>query len=214
MNNHFSTLFATIFLCFFLLSFPTPSLSAKWNPQDKKAPSPESLTKLKNLTTLCFTNTDLSGPIPSFLSKLRSLDSINLAYNNFSGPIPASLVPKSFANAEFTSLDFSRNKLEGGISFFFGKNKTLQIADFSRNLFEFNLSKVEFPNNLVFLELNRKKIFGILPEDLTKLQLQLSNVSYNRLCRKIPTGGRLQNFEETAYFHNLCLCGAPLAACK
>ncbi|KAG9132984.1 hypothetical protein Leryth_015354 [Lithospermum erythrorhizon] len=222
-----------------------------------KGPIPESITKLKNLTTLWFTNNNLSGPIPSFLSKLKNLDYINLSFNNFSGPIPASLselpklgylrldrnqltgsipeslgnlalqsyiiighnqlsgkVPQSFANADFTTLDFSKNKLEGDISFLFGKKKTLQTADFSRNLFQFDLSKVEFSNNLIFMDLNHNKIFGSLPEGLTKLELQTFNVSYNRLCGKIPTGGRLQTYEQSAYLHNRCLCGAPLPACK
>lgn len=40
------------------------------------------------------------------------------------------------------------------------------------------------------------------------------NVSYNRLCGRIPVGGRLQELDYTSFFHNRCLCGAPLAECK
>ncbi|KAH7853381.1 hypothetical protein Vadar_001783 [Vaccinium darrowii] len=104
--------------------------------------------------------------------------------------------------------------LSGDLSFMFGSNKTTQIFDFSRNMFEFNLSNVVFPASLLSLKLNHNKIFGSLPVGLTALNyFQFLNVSYNRLCGKIPTGGKLQSFDATTYFHNRCLCGAPLAAC-
>lgn len=102
----------------------------------------------------------------------------------------------------------------GDISFLFGKNKTLQTADFSRNLFEFDLSKVKFPESLENLDLNHNKIFGNLPVEMTELRLQFLNVSYNRLCGQIPVGGRLQSYDATEYFHNRCLCGSPLPPCK
>ncbi|MGI4370284.1 hypothetical protein ACR2V4_27215, partial [Klebsiella pneumoniae] len=92
--------------------------------------------------------------------------------------------------------------------------KTIQIVDFSRNMFQFDLSKVVFPQSLTSLDLNHNKIYGSLPVGLTTLDLQYLNVSYNRLCGRIPTGGKLQSFDQTSYFHNRCLCGAPLPDCK
>ncbi|KAE9463728.1 hypothetical protein C3L33_04362, partial [Rhododendron williamsianum] len=92
--------------------------------------------------------------------------------------------------------------LSGDLSFLFGSNKTVQIVDFSRNKFEFNLSNVVFPASLTSLDLNHNKIFGSLPEELTTLDFQYLNVSYNRLCGKIPVGGKLQSFAATSYFHN------------
>lgn len=98
---------------------------------------------------------------------------------------------------------------------FFGTNKTIEAADFSRNIFEFNFSDLnEFPASLASLDLNHNRIYGRLPETLTGLDLQKLNVSYNKLCGKIPAGGRLQKYDYSAYFHNRCLCGSPLPACK
>ncbi|KAK3183338.1 hypothetical protein Dsin_030624 [Dipteronia sinensis] len=87
-------------------------------------------------------------------------------------------------------------------------------VDLSRNLLEFNLSKVVFSKSLAVLDLNNNKLFGSIPEEMTSLSLQLFNVSYNRLCGKIPVGGSLQRFDYSTYFHNRCLCGAPLESCK
>ena len=45
--------------------------------------------------------------------------------------------------------------------------------------------------------------------------LQLFNVSYNRLCGAVPTGGNMASFDAYSYQHNRCLCGPPLAdPCK
>lgn len=98
---------------------------------------------------------------------------------------------------------------------FFGSNKVLEMADLSRNLLEFNMSKLDFPKSLIYLDLNHNKIFGSLPVELTAVDfLQFLNESYNRLCGQIPEGGRLQRFDMYSYFHNKCLCGSPLPSCK
>lgn len=198
-------------------------------------PVPAFLSELKNLTFLDLSFNDLTGSIPPELSQLQNLDAIHLDRNKLTGTIPESFgnfkgktpdlylshnqlsgpVPRSLGNNFTYQLDFSRNKLEGDVSFLFGKNKTLPIIDLSRNLFEFDLSKVEFNDNLQYLDLNHNKIYGSLPQGLAQLSnLQFLNVSYNRLCGQIPTGGTLQSFDSTAYFHNRCLCGAPLPSCK
>ncbi|KAI3446440.1 hypothetical protein Pfo_003105 [Paulownia fortunei] len=197
-------------------------------------PVPTFLSQLKSLTFLDLSFNDLTGSIPPSLSQLHNLDALHLDRNKLTGNIPDSLgkfagkvpdlylshnqltgtVPRSLGDLNFTVLDFSRNKLEGDISFLFGTNKTIQIVDFSRNMFEFDLTKVEFPESLTSLDLNHNRITGSLPEGLTQLDLQYLNVSYNRLCGQIPTGGKLQSFDISSYIHNKCLCGAPLPACN
>ncbi|CAK9181595.1 unnamed protein product [Ilex paraguariensis] len=197
-------------------------------------PVPTFITQLTNLYLLDLSFNYLTGSIPPSLSQLTNLLAIRLDRNKLTGEIPDTFgkftgtvpdlylshnqltgtVPKSLGDLNFTELDFSRNKLVGDISFLFGRNKTIQIVDFSRNMFEFNLSNVKFPASLTSLDLNHNMITGTPPEGLTALNFQYLNVSYNRLCGQIPVGGKLQNFDMYSYFHNRCLCGTPLPACK
>lgn len=197
-------------------------------------PVPSFISQLKNLTFLDLSFNNLTGSIPPSLSQLQNLDALHLDRNKLTGNIPDSIgefagkvpdlyfshnqltgpVPRSLGGLNFTVLDFSRNKLEGDVSFLFGTNKTVQIVDLSRNVLEFDLTKVEFPASLTSLDFNHNRITGSLPEGLTGLNLQYLNVSYNRLCGKIPTGGDLQSFGISEYFHNKCLCGSPLPPCN
>lgn len=197
-------------------------------------PVPDSLSKLKNLRVLTLSFNSLSGSIPSSLALMPEIDILELDRNNLTGPIPESFgnfagrvpgislshnqlsgkIPASLDNTDFRLIDFSRNKLEGDASMLFGPNKTSGSVDLSRNLLEFNLSKVVFPNTLTYLDVNHNKIFGSIPTQMTQLNHLSLNVSYNRLCGQIPQGGKLQTFDYTAYFHNRCLCGTPLESCK
>ncbi|XP_061955671.1 polygalacturonase inhibitor-like [Populus nigra] len=197
-------------------------------------PVPDSFSKLKNLRVLVLSFNSLSGSIPSSLALMPEIDILELDRNNLTGPIPESFgnfagrvpgislshnqlsgkIPASLDNTDFRLIDFSRNKLEGDASMLFGPNKTSGSVDLSRNLLEFNLSKVVFPNTLTYLDVNHNKIFGSIPTQMTQLNYLSLNVSYNRLCGQIPQGGKLQTLDYTAYFHNRCLCGAPLASCK
>lgn len=101
--------------------------------------------------------------------------------------------------------------LEGDISFLFGNTFEMLL---DRNKFEFDMSKLTFGKRLWRLDLNHNKIYGSLPNIMSKNPWQLLNVSYNRLCGKIPKGENMQRFEIYEYFHNKCLCGAPLPPCK
>ncbi|KAI3412225.1 LRRNT_2 domain-containing protein [Psidium guajava] len=197
-------------------------------------PVPSFLSQIKNLTYLDLSYNRLSGEIPDSLSTIPGLGYIRLDRNQLTGNIPASLVdlkgnnvylllshnnlsgevPPTFAGVDFGKLDLSRNRLQGDGSLLFGANKTNDHIDISRNLFEFNLSKVELSQSITWLDINHNKIYGAMPEVMTSLQLQFLNVSYNRLCGEIPVGGRMQSFDYSVYFHNRCLCGAPLDSCK
>ncbi|GER54787.1 leucine-rich repeat receptor-like protein kinase family protein [Striga asiatica] len=207
------------------------SLTISWT--NVSGPVPAFLADLKNLTSLDLSFNQLTGPIPPDLARLRNLNGLRLDRNRLTGPIPDSFgkltpslqylylshnqisgnVPRGMGNLNFTLIELQRNRIEGDISFLFGKNKTVQIVDFSRNMLEFNLSSVEFPDSLTSLDLNHNRIYGSLPAGLVNLASLYLNVSYNRLCGRIPVGGRLQELDYTSYFHNRCLCGAPLGAC-
>ncbi|OWM82673.1 hypothetical protein CDL15_Pgr002248 [Punica granatum] len=204
-------------------------LTLTWN--NLTGPVPSFLGKLEKLIFLHLSFNNFHGSIPSSLSNLCNLGSIRLDRNKLTGTIPSSLsairgndlylilshnglsgkIPESFKDVDFGQVDVSRNKLEGNIFMFFRPNKTTQIMDFSRNQFEFDMSKLEVYNNLIAFDINHNKIYGSIPVAMTGLRyLQNFNVSYNRLCGRIPVGGSLQRFDYTTYFHNRCLCGAPL----
>ncbi|EYU39904.1 hypothetical protein MIMGU_mgv1a026490mg, partial [Erythranthe guttata] len=181
------------------------SLDLQWN--SLTGPVPSFLSKLKKLTYIGLSFNSFSGTIPASLSQLPNLGGLGLDRNKLTGSIPESFadfrqqdfylylshnqltgnIPARLGHANFTWIDVSRNRLEGDISFLFGKNKSLNTADFSRNMFQFDFSKVEFSESLRNLDLNHNRITGRLPEGLAKMGDLISlNVSYNRLCGKIP----------------------------
>ncbi|CAI9100125.1 OLC1v1037055C1 [Oldenlandia corymbosa var. corymbosa] len=230
-------------LCF--LSLPSPALSdAECNSDDLKVIQEIQAFWIKynvNLNAVGFTyecdrdtgriiqlevfSGNISAPIPPPIGTSSPEASRNLLdtgpelHPTFISPttISPGPVPESFGNLNFSiEIDLSRNQLDGDPSFLFGKSKTVQSIDLSRNMFEFNFSKVEIPVNLTYLDLSHNKIFGSLPQGLTEMRLGSLNVSYNRLCGEIPQGGELQSFQfhEYSFLHNRCLCGAPLPPCK
>ncbi|KAL8527130.1 hypothetical protein ACS0TY_005123 [Phlomoides rotata] len=171
---------------------------------------------MKNLTSLNLAFNYFSGEIPISLPQLRNLYALRLDRNQLTGSIPDSLgefapsfqylylshnrlsgmVPKALSDLNFTSLELQRNGLNDDVSFLFGKNKTIQIADLSRSMLEFDLSNVEFPASLSTLDLNHNRITRGLLEGLTVVNFV--NVSYNRLCGQIPVGGKLQELDYTS----------------
>ncbi|KAL8042559.1 hypothetical protein ABFS82_09G062500 [Erythranthe guttata] len=192
---------------------------------------PSFLSRLQTLTSLDLSYNNFTGSIPASLSQLPNLDTLFLNRNKLTGEIPGSFsdfrqpkfyidlsgnqlageIPSRLGNVDFQVIDVSRNRLVGDISFLFGKNKSLIYADFSRNLLEFDFSKVEyFPMSLSTLDLSHNRVTGRLPEALVESNIGRLNVSYNRLCGQIPVGGQLQELETTSFFHNMCLCGPPL----
>ncbi|KAI3472155.1 hypothetical protein Pfo_029643, partial [Paulownia fortunei] len=158
-------------------------LDLRWN--HLTGPVPSFLSQLKKLTYIGLSFNNFTGSIPASLSQLPNLGGLLLDRNKLTGSIPESFaefrqqdfylylshnqltgtIPRKLGYANFTWIDVSRNRLEGDISFLFGKNKSLGVADFSRNMLQFDISKVEFPKSLTNLDLNHNKITGSLPED-------------------------------------------------
>ncbi|EXC30884.1 Polygalacturonase inhibitor [Morus notabilis] len=197
-------------------------------------PIPEFIGSLKKIEFINLSYNRLTGQIPKSIGYLPKLGGLRLDYNTLTGSIPESFgdfkkedfylymshnklsgkIPLSMEKKDFTYIDLSENRLEGDVVPLFRSKKKMELVDLSGNLLRFDLSKVEFPSSLVSLDLSENKVFGILPEQLTELTgLKSFNVSYNKLCGKIPVGGNLQKFGESAYFHNCCLCGSPLESC-
>ncbi|CAI9100119.1 OLC1v1037049C1 [Oldenlandia corymbosa var. corymbosa] len=170
-------------------------------------PIPEFLGSLKGLTLLDLSNNLFSDSIPSSLSKLPKISILNLEGDRLTGPIPESFgyftgetpalflsnnflsgpVPESLGSSNFSyRINLSFNDLSGDPSFLFGKTKTVNYIELSSNSFQFDLSKVVFPENLTNLVLDHNKIYGSPPKGLTRLKLDQFDVSYNKLCGQIP----------------------------
>lgn len=197
---------------------------------------PGFLSKLKSLAYLDLSFNRLTGSIPSSLSESSKLLFINLSNNRLTGTIPESFVklkhnnlyldlsrnklsgevPPSFRDINFMYIDLSYNNLHGDVSMLFGPNKTTGYMGFTRNKLKFNMSKLKLHPLLSQLDISHNKIYGGLPKEMISLEWLSLNVSYNRLCGPIPQGGKLQtNFDYSSFFHNSCLCGAPLdVTCK
>ncbi|XP_058731324.1 polygalacturonase inhibitor 2-like [Vicia villosa] len=171
-------------------------------------PLPDILPSLPNFVGIAFDGNKLTGPIPeSYGSFTKSFTVLTMSQNRLSGNIPASLGKLNLAY-----VDLSRNSLEGDASMLFGSEKEIQAKILlGWNKLAFDIGKVGLSKNLQALDLRNNKIYGRLPEELTKLQrLHKLNVSYNNLCGPIP----YNRFDEYCYAHNKCLCGPPLPACK
>lgn len=204
-------------------------------------PIPAFLTRLRRLTYLDLSNNRLSGRIPPSLALLGgpNFQTLHLSKNRLTGPIPASFgsfgsfkskqmdlalsynylsgeLPRTLAKVKFSQFEVAGNRLRGDPSFLFGKDKeALWSLNLSGNKFSFNMTRAVIPEMMNVMDLSRNRIYGSLPERLAHLpQLNLFNISYNRLCGRIPTGGTLGQFDKTSYMHNKCLCGAPLPACN
>ncbi|XP_010265823.1 PREDICTED: polygalacturonase inhibitor-like [Nelumbo nucifera] len=204
-----------------------------WN-SGLSGPIPEFLSELRNLEYLELSQSKLSGPIPSSLANLRKLATLVLKSNKLTGHIPDSFgrfntdvtggftldlshnqlfgeIPRSLGQLDYMTIDLSYNRLVGDASLLFKENGAAQYIYLSNNDFDFDLSKVRFPQNLTFLVLTHNKVRGSIPEQVTELDsLLLFDVSYNRLCGKIPVGGNIQKLGIFSFLHNRCLCGPPL----
>jgi hypothetical protein len=199
-------------------------------------PVPSFLGSLTHLTFLDLSFNSLTGTIPASLAALPNLSGINLGGNRLTGAIPPLLfskvaaagnkshaylvlldnnlsgtIPSEFAAVNFQLVDLSGNALTGNAAGLLGGANDVQWLDLSRNALSFNFSVVELPEYLYFMNISHNDIYGGIPAQVAKLtSLNFFNVSYNRLCGPVPTGGNMARFDVYNYQHNKCLCGAPL----
>lgn len=201
-------------------------------------PIPNFFNQLTSLSFLYLSSNQFSGSIPPNLSELKYIKTIDLSNNRLTGSVPETFgtfpgpiipqlflshnqlsgpIPKSLGALDYWKIDFSWNNFDGDASVLFNASHSVVThMNLSWNQFEFDLSNVKFPKNLMVLDLSHNKIFGTIPEEIKGLQLLYGlNVSYNSLCGKIPHGGKMGIFDNTVYLHNKCLCGPPVTTgCK
>ncbi|PKA47319.1 Polygalacturonase inhibitor [Apostasia shenzhenica] len=209
-------------------------LELSWN--SLSGPVPSFLSRISSLTFLGLAFNQFSGEIPPELSLLQNLGALHLDRNQLTGPIPASFgsfrkssppdlylshnnlsgeIPLELGTPEWGIIDLSRNWLTGDATVLFGSAKPTTQIDLSRNRFAFDLSRVSFPVNLTLLDLSHNMISGSIPVQINRVSSLVGfNVSYNRLCGEIPSGPVTGRYGQDVYFHNKCLCGSPLPACR
>ncbi|KAI5014678.1 hypothetical protein ZWY2020_056068 [Hordeum vulgare] len=174
---------------------------------------PMSLQDLPYLTYFDASNNRLVGRIPPRLVSNGTRDSplgLTLTNNRLTGPIPRTYARERY----FMNFRVANNMLTGDAAFLFGRRKTVSDVDLSGNRLNFNLTGMVMPKNLLFLNMSRNRIYGGVPASLAQLKwLVTLDLSYNRLCGEIPTGGNMGRFKAEAYEHNKCLCGTPLPTC-
>ncbi|CAI9106563.1 OLC1v1005751C1 [Oldenlandia corymbosa var. corymbosa] len=148
---------------------------------------PDSFSAIYRLLVLDLSFNRLSGSIPASLGKMSVLATLNLDGNNLSGTMPASLI-----SSRISSLNVSRNAIEGPIPDAFGPSSYFTVLDLSYN-----------------------KLKGSLPKSIGSASyIGHLDVSHNHLCGRIPAGPPFDHLDSSSFFANDCLCGKPLKPCR
>ncbi|KAK9054329.1 hypothetical protein SSX86_025407 [Deinandra increscens subsp. villosa] len=140
--------------------------------------APDTLTRLDQLRVLSLHNNSLTGPIPD-LAGLVNLKTLFLDHNFFTGEVP----PSISSVHRLRTLDLSHNKLSG---------------DIPAGII--NLEKLNY------LRLDSNRFNGSIPP-LNQSNLQIFNVSFNRLTGPVPVTPTLTKFTISSFSSNNGLCG-------
>ncbi|XP_038689887.1 probable LRR receptor-like serine/threonine-protein kinase RFK1 isoform X2 [Tripterygium wilfordii] len=146
---------------------------------------PSELGRLNNLQTLMLSSNQLTGKLPASLSKLRNLTDFRINDNNFEGTIPNFLQNWKQLNR----LEIQASGLEGPIPSsisLLNQILELKITDIKGPIQDFpTLKNVTGIEKLVLRHCN---ISGEIPTYIwTMKNLQLLDVSFNKLVGKIPS---------------------------
>ncbi|CAK9174741.1 unnamed protein product, partial [Ilex paraguariensis] len=143
---------------------------------------PAEICGLQDLALFDISNNLFSGALPSCITKLKKLQKLNLQKNRITGEIPKAVSLWT----ELTEINLSNNQLTGDIPGELGKLPVLTYLDLAGNL-----------------------LTGEIPAELTKLKLNIFNISNNRLEGKVPLGFD-SDFFVTSLVGNPDLCSPDL----
>ncbi|GLT92736.1 hypothetical protein SLE2022_105600 [Rubroshorea leprosula] len=140
------------------------------------------------LTELDLSSNRLAGSIPSSFFKFQGLRLLTLSSNNFSGTLELTIIQK-LGNLSTLDLSFNNILVDDG---FFGN---IDFISFPQ-LVELRLASCKlrkFPSflknqsNMLALDLSRNQIQREIPNWISKLPLQLLNLSHNSLSEVDPS---------------------------
>ncbi|KAM7252320.1 hypothetical protein ACFE04_024203 [Oxalis oulophora] len=150
---------------------------------------PKEICNLGELRVVNLSQNRFTGELPSCITQLKELQTLDLQDNELFGQIPSSLSSWT----ELTELNLSRNQFSGEIPSSLGNLPVLTYLDLSSNLFT-----------------------GEIPTELTKLKLNMFNLSDNQLQGEVPLGFDYEFFI-TSLLNNPELCSPdlkPLPSCQ
>ncbi|KAM0035897.1 putative leucine-rich repeat domain superfamily [Helianthus debilis subsp. tardiflorus] len=132
------------------------------------------------------------GSIPLELGYNSSLQDIDFSYNLLNGSVPAS-VWNLCDNNKLVSFRVHGNLLSGSIPKLGLPNAScanLIVLDFGRNLFTRVVPDfITGFTGLKEFDVSESKLFGLVPEGLSRLELEKLNLSYNNLSGVLPNFG-------------------------
>ncbi|CAL5348257.1 unnamed protein product [Camellia sinensis] len=197
--------------------------------QNKFTELSSSLGNLTSLITLNLGENNIHGSIPPSLGNCHSLLELNLSQNNLNGSIPPEIMSLSSISK---SLSLDHNALTGSLPSEVGSLKNLGYMDVSYNklsgpipntlsnclslqwfYLEANSFDGEIPQSLRMLrglrvlDLSHNNLSGKIPSYLGELQLDMLNLSFNRLYGEVPIQGVFQNGSAISIVGNNELCG-------
>lgn len=150
---------------------------------------PDELGEMEMIQAIDISNNKLSGIIPRTLGGCKNLLSLDISGNRLSGP----LAVEAFTGMDFlTSLNLSKNEINGSLPSDLAKMKRLSLLDLSNN-----------------------HLTGKIPGSFGNFSsLKHLNLSFNHLEGHVPEKGIFVNIDSSSLMGNEALCGiAFLGSC-
>ncbi|KAL6532729.1 hypothetical protein OROGR_013689 [Orobanche gracilis] len=192
-----------------------------------------SLYNCTSLVRLRIEGNSFSGEISLEFRRFHFISYVDLSRNNFTGGVPSDINEAS----RLEYLNVSYNLALGGIlpiniwSLPNLRNFSMVSCGVSANIppFEYcrSVSVIELRTNnlsggipesvsnckkLLIMDLAYNNLSGSIPAEFGP-SLKLVNVSYNDISGSIPSNGIFSEMDQSAFFGNPKLCGAPLGPC-
>ncbi|KAK2631649.1 hypothetical protein EUGRSUZ_L02633 [Eucalyptus grandis] len=186
---------------------------------------PHQLSSLSSLQVLDLAENNLTGNIPSSFGDLKAMVEGQsrieyLFYGRGSTYYEENFLVTTKSQPQLytktlslvTSIDISRNNLDGEFPEEITKLAGLLILNLSRNGIGGQIPEsILGMSQLASLDLSSNGLSGAIPQSMPSLSfLSYLNLSNNNFSGKIPYTQQMTTFEASSYYGNPGLCGAPL----